>query len=245
MNKQDEIKKLIAEIEQYDTPSVTNVVASYPLREKLCMGIYSPWTQHWSSNNDLHCHFPEMGSRAGFVVTYVIGMQEPGFNRLSYADLFDAIAATPKPAYIILKQDFSDEEIKKRCGPTGGMLCTAFKKLGAVGLITDGPVRDIEEIRPMKFQYMSNGVAPGHGVVCVRAVNVPVHVCGIDFAPGEIVHTDINGAVKFPAGKLKEVAKRLKIIADYERKRADMVNAAEPTVEAVKKAFFKEIDGIK
>ena len=243
MEKQ-RIAELIKEIEKYDTPSVTNVVASYPGREKLCMGLYSPWTQHWASNNDLHCHFPELGSRAGFVITYVIGMQEPGFNRLSYADLFDAIEKTPKPAYIVLKQDLP-EEIMKKCGPTGGMLCTAFKKLGAVGLITDGPVRDIEEIRPMDFQYMSNGVAPGHGVVFVRAVNVPVRVCGVDYAPGEIVHTDINGAVKFPADKLEEVAKRLKIISDYEKKRADMVNAAEPTAEAVKKAFFAEIDGIK
>jgi regulator of RNase E activity RraA len=241
----DKIKRLIAEIEKYDTPSVTNVVASYPLKEKVCMGLYSPWTQHWSSNNGLHCHFPELGSRAGFVVTYVIGMQESGFSRLSYAQLFEAIEKSPKPAYIVLKQDFSDEEIKKRCGPTGGMLCTAFKKLGAVGLLTDGPVRDIEEIRPMRFQYMSNGVAPGHGVVCVRAVNVPVQVCGVDFAPGEIVHTDINGAVKFPFDKLEEVAERLKILSDYEKKRAAMVEAAEPTAEAVKKAFFTEIDGIK
>jgi regulator of RNase E activity RraA len=172
-------------------------------------------------------------------------MQEPGFSRLSYAQLFEAIEKSPKPAYIVLKQDFPDEEIKKRCGPTGGMLCTAFKKLGAVGLLTDGPVRDIEEIRPMKFQYMSNGVAPGHGVVCVRAVNVPVRVCGVDFAPGEIVHTDINGAVKFTLDKLEEVAERLNILSDYEKKRAAMVEAAEPTAEAVKKAFFTEIDGIK
>ena len=243
MNSVEKIRELIKEIEKYDTPSVTNVVASYPRREKVCLGLYSPWTQHWSSNNDLHCHFPEFGSRAGYVVTYVMGMQEPGFDRLSYGDVFDAIEKSPKPVFVILKQDLP-EDIKKRCGPTGGMLCGAFKRLGAVGLITDGPVRDIEEVRALNFQYMSNGVSPGHGVVKVRAVNVPINVCGIDYAPGEMVHTDINGAVKFPADRLEEIVRRLKILADFEKQRAALVEAAEPTAAAIRKAFTTEINGI-
>ncbi len=245
MNDIERSRALISEIEKYDTPSVTNVVASYPLKEKVCLGLYSPWTQHWSSNNDLKCHTPELGSKAGYAVTYVIGMQEPGFNRLSYRDLFDAIENSPKPVIVCLKQDLPDE-IKKKCGPTGGMLCGAFKHLGVVGLITDGPVRDLQEIKELgDFQYMSDGLAPGHGVIYVRAVNVPVHICGMDIAPGEIIHTDVNGAVKFPANKLEAVAEKLKILSDYERKRAAMVKACSTTAEAVKAAFFDPIDGIQ
>jgi 4-hydroxy-4-methyl-2-oxoglutarate aldolase len=239
------IQALLSEIEKYDTPSVTNVVASYPLREEVCLGLYSPWTQRWSSNNDLKCHTPELGSKAGYAVTYVIGMQEPGFNRLSYRDLFDAIEKSPKPVIVCLQQDFP-EEIKKKCGPTGGMICGALKRLGAVGLITDGPVRDLQEIKEMgNFQYMSNGLAPSHGVVSVRAVNAPVHICGMDIAPGEIIHTDVNGAVKFPADKLEAVVEKLRILSNYENKRAAMVREADNTAEAVKKAFFEPIDGIK
>src|SRR5436189_159301 len=76
---------------------------------------------------------------------------------------------------------------------------------GCLGLISNGPSRDLDEIRPMHFQYMLTGVTPGHGAMAVQAVNVPVSVAGMDVAPGEIIHMDENGAVKFPADKLEAV----------------------------------------
>ena len=57
----------------------------------------------------------------------------------------------------------------------------------------------------MGFQYMLTGVTPGHGAMAVHAINVPVSVCGMDVAPGELVHMDENGACKFPADKLDTV----------------------------------------
>jgi len=36
-------------------------------------------------------------------------------------------------------------------------------------------------------------------------VNVPVSVGRMDVSPGEIIHMDENGAVKFPAAKLEAV----------------------------------------
>ena len=55
--------------------------------------------------------------------------------------------------------------------------------------------RDLDEVRPMGFQYMLTGVTAGHGAMAVQAVNVPVSVGGMDVAPGEIIHMDENGAV--------------------------------------------------
>jgi regulator of RNase E activity RraA len=41
--------------------------------------------------------------------------------------------------------------------------------------------------------------------MAVQAVNVPVSVGGMDVAPGELIHMDENGAVKFPADKAEAV----------------------------------------
>ena len=38
-NFNQELKKL----EQFDTPSITNVVATYPEDQELCLGLYDPW----------------------------------------------------------------------------------------------------------------------------------------------------------------------------------------------------------
>ncbi len=50
----------------------------------------------------------------------------------------------------------------------------------------------------MKFQLLLGGVTAGHGDMAVQSVNVPVSVGGMDVAPGELIHMDENGAVKFP-----------------------------------------------
>ena len=85
-------------------------------------------------------------------------------------------------------------------------MMTAMRVLGAVGVISDGPSRDVDEIRPMGMQYLITGTSPGHGAFSVKAVNVPVRLCGMDVAPGEIVHMDENGACKFPADQVCELA---------------------------------------
>ena len=76
--------------------------------------------------------------------------------------------------------------------------------------------RDIQEIRPMGFQYLTRGISPGHGAQSVQAVQVPVHIAGMDVAPGEIIHMDENGAVKFPADKLEAVLRNARALFDKE-----------------------------
>ncbi len=104
-------------------------------------------------------------------------------------------------------------------------MTTTFKACGAVGIVTNGPSRDIDEIRPLKFQYLMSGVTPGHGAFSLKAINVPVSVAGMDVAPGEIIHMDENGACKFPAERLAEVYKNVQELAKAEEERAKKISA--------------------
>jgi regulator of RNase E activity RraA len=55
--------------------------------------------------------------------------------------------------------------------------------------------------------------------LAVKAVNVPVEICGMDVCPGEIVHMDENGAVKFPRKYLKSVLERCQILSQEEKEK--------------------------
>ena len=206
--------KLLKELESFDTPSITNVVATYP-DNPLCLGLYNPWHENWYTDATIRCMFPELGKRVGYAVTCVYGLADPAFKRLTLEDVFDAVDASAKPVVLVLEQKFPPE-IQGKVGLSGGVMTTCLKAVGCVGVVSNGPSRDMDEIRPMKMQYLLSGVTPGHGTMSVRAINVPVSVASMDVSPGEIVHMDKNGACKFPADKLAQVVANVKALAKQE-----------------------------
>ena len=179
-------QELLEELKKYDTPSVTNVVATYPGDTEYCLGLYHPWNTNWYTDETLKCMYPELGRMAGYVVTVTFGLSDPKFNRLGFVDLYKAIEKMPKPVIVAMKQDLP-ENIKKKNGLCGGNMMTAFKSLGVIGVMSDGPSRDLDEVRPMGLQYMLTGVCAGHGDFSIHAINTPVNICGMDVAPGEYV----------------------------------------------------------
>jgi regulator of RNase E activity RraA len=110
-------------------------------------------------------------------------------------------------------------------------MTSALRAVGCVGAISNGPSRDIDEIRPMKFQYMLSGVTAGHGNMAIHAINVPVSVGGMDVAPGELIHMDENGAVKFPADKLEAVLTNVRKLRDVEAERMGALQNATSAAE--------------
>jgi 4-hydroxy-4-methyl-2-oxoglutarate aldolase len=227
-------KELIAKLKNHDTPSVTNVVATYP-KNPLCLGLYNPWTQNWYTDQSIRCMYPAMGRTVGYAVTCVFGLPDPNFSRLTFMDVIDALEDSKKPTILIIKQIFPPE-IAGKVGLSGGNMTSALKAIGCVGVISDGPSRDIDEIRPMNFQYMLTGVTAGHGDMAVHAINTPVSVGGMDVTPGEIIHMDENGACKFPANKLEQVVTNLEALQKEEAER--MGSLSQATTAAEIRAIF-------
>ncbi len=110
-------------------------------------------------------------------------------------------------------------------------MVTSMQAVGCVGLVSNGPSRDIDAIRRMQFQLLLGGVTAGHGAMAVQAVNVPVSVGGMDVSPGEVVHMDENGAVKFPADKLQAVLDNAKAMLDAEGTRIEALRKARTASE--------------
>ena len=204
-------------LKNYDTPSITNVVATYPNADT-CLGLYNPWKSKWYTDERIRCMYPELGRTVGYAVTVTYSEPDPNFTRLGFVDVCKAIENSPKPVVLIVKQDMP-EEIRRKNGLLGGNMMTAFKALGVVGVVSDGPSRDVDEVRPLGVQYMLTGVCAGHGDFVVQEVNTPVEVCGMMVAPGDVVHMDESGAVKFPADKVEEVAELCGILQKEEQEK--------------------------
>ena len=222
--------EILSELEKIDTPTITNVVATYP-KSATCLGLYNPWTENWYTDQSIRCMYPELGPRVGYAVTCVYGLPDPNFSgRLSFLDVVDALDASPKPTVLVLEQKFPPE-IAAKVGLAGEIMTTTMQAVGCIGCVSNGPSRDIDSIRKMGFQYLLSGVSAGHGEFAVQSVNAPVCVGGMDVAPGEIVHMDENGAVKFPADKLEAVLTNARALLDGEDAQLSAIRNASSAAE--------------
>jgi regulator of RNase E activity RraA len=211
--------ELLDELKQIDTPTITNVVATYP-GDELCLDLYHPWEANWYTDNRLICWYPELGPIAGYAVTCTYSVTDPGYSGLSLMDVLEEADKLAAPSIFCFEQRFPPE-LADKVGLSGGNMTSALRACGAIGAVTNGPSRDIHEIRPMKFQYLTRGICAGHGNQALQAVQVPVRLSGMDVAPGEIVHMDENGAVKFPAARLEEVVTNAKLLLEHEEERVN------------------------
>src|SRR5579859_4234020 len=223
-------KNMLAALREIDTPTITNVVATYPTNP-LCLGLYNPWTENWYTDTSIRCIYPEMGPVIGYAVTCVYGMPDPNYpNRLTYQDVIEALDAAPKPTILVIQQKWPPD-IFAKAGLAGEIMTTSAQAVGCIGMLSNGPSRDIDAIRRNKFQMLLGGVTAGHGAMGVMAVQVPVSVGAMDVAPGEIIHMDENGAVKFPIEKIDAILTNARAMLEKEATQIKALRKARTAAE--------------
>lgn len=224
-DKLDQLKK-------FDTPTISNVVATYPEKD-YCLGLYDPWNGSWYTDETIKCFTPSVGVTVGYAVTCTYGLPDPNFTSLKFKDVLKAVKEVKGPTILVVKQEFP-EEIKKRNGLLGGNMMTALKSLGTVGVISDGPSRDIDEIKELGMNYLLTGLATGHGKFAIRSVNSPVRVGGMNVASGDAIHMDRNGALKFPAKYVDFIAEKAEELLKIENDRQEKMLATKDVNEIAK-----------
>lgn len=127
----------------------------------------------------------------------------------------------PKPSIVVI-QDLDS-------GPARGAFwgevnTTIHKGLGALGVITNGSIRDLTDSAP-GFQALAGQVGPSHAWVHITSHGAPVEVHGMAVSDGEIIHADLHGAVIVPPEYVKALPGAIELIARREAKILDAARA--------------------
>src|SRR5207244_6457595 len=110
------------------------------------------------------------------------------------ADQVASFAELPGPAVVV----FQDLDDPVAAATFGEVMCTTYRAFGAVGLITSGTGRDLDQVEALNFPCFTNGTISAHGYSHIVQINVPVHVGGIAIHPGDLLHGDRNGVSTIP-----------------------------------------------
>ena len=108
---------------------------------------------------------------------------------------------------------------------TGGELATlSCVKRGIIGVVIDGAVRDVDDIRAMKFPLFATAIVPNAGEPKgMGEINAEIQCCGQFVRPGDWIVGDESGVVVIPAERAYEIARRaLEVRKNEERIREEI-----------------------
>jgi len=184
--------KLLA---QYDTPTICNTIELFEVR---------PRNEGYMDARIRAC-FPEMPPAVGYAATATMRCALPRREGDVYGSLDEQVArfAELPGAAIVVFQDLDDPPV---AATFGEIMCTTYKSFGAVGLITSGAARDLDQVRRLGFPAFSNGAICSHGYSHIVDLHRTVRVGGLTIHPGDLMHADCNGVTTIPVEIASEVA---------------------------------------
>jgi regulator of RNase E activity RraA len=168
--------------------------------------IYNGWeaiTAHdrargWFNREETRDFMPEMGPMIGRAVTVVCEPSNPEHKRAN-ADAWKAyrayVAGVAGPKIVVL-QDLDKPEVVGSFW--GEVNSNVHRALGCVGTITDGAIRDVDEMRNAGFKAIARRLCVGHAYVVPVRWDCEVEVFGTAVAPGRLVHADQHGFMAIP-----------------------------------------------
>lgn len=208
---------------QIDSPTISNAIEAFEVRDPTC----------GYASMDLRCLFPQLSPMVGYALTVTADSTSPLPKRKSVEiELFRAVEAAPKPVVVVMKDVGPD---RLRSCHAGDNLASIFQKLGAVGMVTDGGIRDADGIerRAPGFQVFASGLVASHGVPTFLELGPTVSVCGLTIRPGDLLHGDRNGLVAVPEDWVERVIRQARAIQQKEQRLMDFIRGDEFSIEGL------------
>jgi regulator of RNase E activity RraA len=118
----------------------------------------------------------------------------------------------------------------------GGLASLSAKMMGIEGVIVNGAVRDVDEIREMRFPVFTRAVVPitGKGRIATTSVHTPIKIDCVQIHPKDLVIGDDSGITIIPHGRVEEVLKIATEIMTKEEKVREQIRRGKSAAEAEK-----------
>jgi 4-hydroxy-4-methyl-2-oxoglutarate aldolase len=213
-------EKHLVFLKEVDSPTISNAIEPFKVRDR---------TEGFIGG-EVRALFPEMPPMVGVALTVTM-TNTPGATtgRENYWRMYEALSQMPAPSVLVV-QDISGAP--SRCALTGEVMATRAMRLGAVGMVTDGGLRDVHEVHRLGFAYFARYVVVSHANYEIVDFGGPVTLEGQEVRTGDILHGDAIGVVIVPRQVLDGLPEAVEEVRTRERATMDFINSSEFTIAA-------------
>jgi len=212
-------------LRRYNAPTIANAIEMFEV---------VPRNQGFMDAS-IKCVFPQMPPFVGYAVTAKIrAAQPPGPDvRVTVDDHYQHILSIPAPRVIVV-QDLDDPPcIGSLWGEVNGNI---HKALGCVAVVTDGGVRDLDEVEALGLPLFARDVIVSHAYVHLVEVGTPVTVGGLTVQPGDLLHGDKHGVIRVPHAVAGRIPAAVEVLEEWERGVIRVCQAPDFSVEKLRAA---------
>lgn len=178
----------------------------------------------------LHALEPSQPKTAGFALTIRQMHRKTAFDGKNQARQGGIIDQETQPGDMLVLDMAGMTDV---C--TGGALLALRAQIrGVSGEVTNGCLRDADEIAALKFPVYCAGTVPVKSALDVETVgvNVPVMMGGVQICPGDLILMDRTGVIVVPADRLLDVLTAAEKIQAREEKMEALIRDGKSLAEA-------------
>lgn len=213
MTTTEDIEALAA----WDTPALSNALDALRLRPN---GI-------GHTDGSVHRITGSM-PMIGRAVTARMVAREPGEDGVPVSELHRAISAMDGPVVVVVEDRDDPAGAGAFLGEVNGSLLAA---LGVRGVITNGRVRDVQDLNRFGYSVYAGGLCVARCHMRLTDVGTDVTVAGMTVRPGDLLHGDAHGALNIPAAAVPGIFAKAKEIREEEQNIVAWSRSADFSVE--------------
>jgi 4-hydroxy-4-methyl-2-oxoglutarate aldolase len=217
---------VIETLRKISSPSVANAIETFKVRPR----------NQGQMSSEIRALFPDLGPLVGYAVPALIRAEpEPQTNhRASTFGWWDYVLSIPAPRVIVV-HDL--DEPRGQGAQWGEVQANIHRALGCVGVVTDGSVRDLDEVRALGFQFAAANVSVSHAYVHMVDFGLPIKVGGLWVKPGDLIHADHHGVVTIPQDVAARIPEAVAAVEADERKIIKVCQASDFSVDKLKALY--------
>jgi regulator of RNase E activity RraA len=217
---------VIEALRKISSPSVANAIETFKVRPR----------NQGQMSSEIRTLFPDLGPLVGYAVPALIRAEpEPQANhRASTFGWWDYVLSIPAPRVIVV-HDL--DEPRGQGAQWGEVQANIHRALGCAGVVTDGSVRDLDEVRALGFQFAAAHVSVSHAYVHMVDFGLPIKVGGLWVKPGDLIHADHHGVVTIPPDIAGRIPEAVAAVEADERKIITVCQASDFSVDKLKALY--------